>query len=333
MMGQYYIYYDSGTTNTRIYLFRDQKLLDQSSEKVGSREVAINGNNQIYLQKLNDMWQNICLKNHLSTEMIDQIWMSGMVSSPTGIIEVPHLCVPINIEDLKKNVRKFYEGQYFHRELFLIPGIKTMCEGKISLDTVYQINNMRGEETELAGILAEKKKIRSNCAIIMPGSHTQIAFIKDDKIADILSTVTGELYYAIKSDTILKTSLIAEKLEQLDVGMLCKGYEILNQYGFNRALYTVRTMELFMDSTPQQRLSYFEGILNGGVINIVIKKMLENKMQKVAVYGSSIYREICRILIQKYFPEIAFEGIKSEQEIPYSARGFLTISGIGSREN
>lgn len=331
-MGQYSVYYDSGTTNTRIYLFQNEKLLDQSSTKTGSRDVAINGNNQMYLKKLNDMCRNICSRNHLSMEMIGQIWMSGMVSSPTGIIEIPHLCVPVHIEDLKRNVKKFYEGRYFHRELFLIPGIKTTCREKVSLDTFYQINNMRGEETELAGILDEKQKLRSDCAIIMPGSHTQAAFIRNNTIIDILSTITGELYYAIKTETILATSLTAEQLEILDAEMLCKGYEILNIYGFNRALYTVRTMELFMPSTPQQRLSYFEGILNGGVINLVMKKLLEDKIKNVAVYGSDIYIEMYRILFQKYFPETVFEGIKSEQEIPYSARGFLAISGMGSTE-
>lgn len=39
-----------------------------------------------------------------------------------------------------------------------------------------------------------------------------------------------------------------------------------------------------------------------------------------------------RVLFQKYFSEIEFEGIKSEQEIPYSVRGFLAISGIGNKE-
>lgn len=101
--------------------------------------------------------------------------------------------------------------------------------------------------------------------MIMPGSHTQIAQVRNGAITDIISTITGELYSAVKNNTILSTSLPASLSEAIEPELLCRGYENLNVLGFNRALYTVRTRELFMETTPAQRHSYFEGILNGGV--------------------------------------------------------------------
>ena len=161
--------------------------------------------------------------------------------------------------------------------------------------------------------------------MVMPGSHTQIAKIQGGAITDIISTITGELYSAIKNNTILSTSLTPSLSENIEPEFLCKGYENLNVLGFNRALYTVRAMELFMQTTPAQRHAYFEGILNGGVLNVIFKTYGRELIRNIAVYGSEESIDTLRILFERYCPKCAFVGISSQRATPFSVNGFLSI--------
>ena len=118
----------------------------------------------------------------------------------------------------------------------------------------------------LAGKLEELKAERDveNVVMLMPGSHTHGIYIQGDQITGIISNFTGELFYALKQDTILSPVLTSDSLE-LDEAMVRKGIENLERFGFNRALYICHAMRIFEQGTPQQRLSYGESVIMGGV--------------------------------------------------------------------
>ena len=97
----------------------------------------------------------------------------------------------------------------------------------------------------------------------MPGSHTHIALVEGDKVTGILSSMTGELFYALKTSTIL-SAVLSEKTEGLDPDMVRLGVHNLDTYGLNRAIYICHAMRLFGKGTPLQRKSYAEGVINGG---------------------------------------------------------------------
>ena len=324
----YNLYYDSGTTNTRAYLFDGSRLLNSLSSPVGSKDSALAGNNLCLLKSLRQMMLDLADSCQISAEDIGSIWMSGMVSSPTGITELPHLPVPVGLGTLKGSIAIYYEPLVFRRELCIIPGVKTLpAEGTVNIDNFYFVNTMRGEETEIFGILDEYPVLNENSVLIMPGSHTQIAFIKGGRIVNILSTMTGELYQAVTSSTILSTSLPEHTSPGVVIPeMVCRGYSLLNRLGFNRALYTVRTMELFLPATVDERHSFFEGILNGGVVKAVTDALDNTESPILAIYGNSQSIDVFHALFEKYYPDLPFMPIH-KTDIPYSARGFLCISG------
>lgn len=320
------IYYDSGTTNTRAYLFCNRKLVHQLSVEIGSKDCALSGNNSKLLHMLKKMYDELLKTSGLRNDDIQDIWMSGMISSSTGILEIPHLTVPVNLHLIRKGVVKYFEPLCFQRTLCIIPGIKTsLADERLSYDTFTKINNMRGEETEIFGILDQYPFLKKKCILILPGSHTQIAVIKNGAIEDILSTITGELYNAIIHSTILATSLAPSEENIILPHMVSKGFHALQKFGFNRALYTVRTMELFLPSSSSERNSYFEGILNGGVITSISSLVSLNAPAQIAVYGSQNNLTVFQTLCNECFPEIPFTGIE-KNDFPYSARGFLSIS-------
>ena len=323
------VYFDSGTTNTRAYLMDGNRMIARTAAQIGSRDSALQGSNAGLIGKLKQMYDELLTENGLVESDIDSIWMSGMISCPHGLVEIPHIPVPLSLEKLKSQVAVHYDGNFFKRDIHVIPGIKTVPEdGSTTFDNISGINNMRGEETELFGITGSVPELPPDCVILMPGSHTQTAFIRDGAITDILSTVTGELYQAIKQETMLSSSL-PDKAgpEDMTPQLICRGYRDLKTYGFNRALYIVRTMDLFLECTAHERLSYLEGVLNGGVLDAVmhVLKTKELPARCIAVYGSGLQHVIFRELLKEFYPDFQFMPI-AEGDAPFSVEGFLRIS-------
>ena len=78
---------------------------------------------------------------------------------------------------------RMLENRFFHRSLYLIPGLKTCPRGvRVSPEKAVLVNNVRGEETEIMGILQATGM--DSCAVLLPGSHTQAAIVENGKITD-----------------------------------------------------------------------------------------------------------------------------------------------------
>lgn len=325
----YIIYFDSGTTNTRVYLIKNHILIGKKQISVGSKDSAQSGGRTFLLAQLHQLYLDIITEYHLTDQDISSIYMSGMVSSPNGIIEIPHLSTPVNPSILKKNLVAFQENEVFKRKLLIIPGIKTIQPDQvINFSNIESVNNMRGEEIELLGIISSSKQVLPDtCTLVLPGSHTQIAFIDGGSITDILSTITGELFYAISKETLIGSALKTQEHWELDEEMVQQGYHCLKTYGFNRAVYIIRTMTLFLDSTADQRISFMDGVLNGGVLDAIDQKLqsAENNPISLGIAGDSLQFQIFRAITKKYFPYITTIHLNPSDGIPYSVQGLLEL--------
>lgn len=255
------VYFDSGTSNTRAYLLDQNFQVRYVAKKaVGSKDSAIAGTNRVLIEGMKALYNQVLAENGLEDGDISAIYSSGMVTSPYGLKEVPHLPLPLTVKDFANSLYPFREDTCFHREIILVPGLKTLS------DDFSFVNNMRGEEIEIIGALDELKARddTQDVALIMPGSHTHVTYIQGEEIKGIISNFTGELFYAIQKDTILSPVLTPDGKE-LDPEMVKQGYENLQRFGFNRAIYICHAMRLFQQGTPQQRFSYGEGVIMGGV--------------------------------------------------------------------
>lgn len=261
-MKKYIAYFDSGTSNTRLYLLdENMELVDVSKEAVGSKDSAVAGTNKVLLSRLKEMYDRALERQGLREEQIRTIYASGMSTSPYGIKEYPHQTIPISLQDFVRNHPVYYEPDYFRREIELIPGLKTVGS------SISEINNMRGEEIEIIGAMGDLPQscAGKRIAMIMPGSHTHVALIQDGNILDILSTFSGELFHALKTETILAPVLSAEA-DGFSEAYVRLGYENLTKYGFNRALYICHAMRVFNTGTETERLSYGEGVIMGDIL-------------------------------------------------------------------
>lgn len=321
----YIVYFDSGTTNTRVYLLNGRQIVARKSAQIGSRDSAIQNDRTILIRELKNLYDELLENNGLGEEAVEDIYMSGMISCPSGIVEIEHLSTPVDRHSLRSSIVSYDEARFFGRRVKIIPGIKTLAQGvQATLDTVEHVNNMRGEETEIFGILHRYPQLtRGYAIVVLPGSHTQAAFLKDGVIVDMSSNITGELYNAIVCETILSSSLTGTCTEPIDPQLVRKGYENLHTYGFNRALYIVRSMMLFTNATLGQRRSYMEGVLNGGVMDAILNVTGSSPAQ-IAVSGPHTQFEVYRAL-GAIFPQFSFLEIPYTPELPYSVEGLLSL--------
>ena len=310
-MKSYLVYYDSGTSNSRIYLLDSAfRIVYTEKKNVGSKDSAAEGDNLVLLRGLYELYEGMLEKTGVPEDELDPvIYASGMVTSPYGLKEVPHLMIPASVEHFAESLASFREDKVFHRDFLLVPGLKT------GGDDISRINNMRGEEIEIIGTLDELagRYGGRKVALILPGSHTHTVLVEDRCVKGIISSMTGELFYAMKKDTILAPLLdIPEK--ELDADMVREGMRNLERYGLNRAVYICHAMRLFNRNTPVQRKSYCEGVLNGGFA------------KALAYYCAEEWRgcELAAVVSDRYMYEL-YAAILSEH--PYIREvGWLPIS-------
>ncbi|MHB1314033.1 MAG: 2-dehydro-3-deoxygalactonokinase [Christensenellales bacterium] len=326
------IYFDSGTSNTRMYLIENWKPVDVSGAKIGSKDSSIAGTNLVLLEGIKKLYDEMLAKHGLTDGDIEGIYCSGMISSPFGIHEVPHLCVPASVKMFHDSMYTHFEDKCFHRDVTIIRGMKTIPDGVFP--TVYEmgnVNNVRGEEIEMIGILADlAPEIKKNVAIIMPGSHSQSFFVQNGEIKDMLSTFSGELNYAITSSTILGGSITGGDTP-IDEEMLRLGCDNLREYGFCRAIYIIHASKIFNSADNFQRRYMLEGVITGSVIEAFLKKLsCFSGMDHVVVAASKNYMRCYEIVLNYVAPHLKTNTVFASSPDSFSVRGFLEIMKKGN---
>jgi len=260
-MKKYLVYYDSGTTNSRIYLLnRDFTVRYTAKVPIGSRNSAIEGSNKVLIKALYELYLDLLTETGVSEDDIEAIYGSGMLTTPYGLHVVPHLPLPVTAKSFADGIYPFYEDTLFRKTIHLIPGMKTVS------DDMAFVNNLRGEETELLGTLetlAEKTDSR-NVAMIMPGSHTHVINVVDGEFKGIISNLTGEVFQALRAETVMAPILSIHD-PVIVPEQVKKGFENLERFGFTRAIYICHATRMFSVGSDNDRYSYAEGVVNGGV--------------------------------------------------------------------
>lgn len=318
------VYFDSGTSNTRIYFLDTQfNILYWKKKAFGSKDSAISGSSRVLCQQMKALYDEGLKACRFTEENVEKIYASGMVTSPYGLVEIPHCSVPVDIETFAEKLYVYREDIFFDREIILVPGMKT--EG---FDFSF-VNNMRGEEIQVIGAMEEIGAFSGGSAVILPGSHTHVAYVKQDRINGILSNFSGELFHALKEETILSPVLTAE--EKLDGKMVKKGYRCLEDFGFNRSIYIVHAMRIFNQGTPEERFSFAEGVINGGM------------RQSIEYYCTNVWPDCRNVILigSKFMYQLyksLFEGsnivprvhwICDREENPFSVKGLVKLIQAG----
>lgn len=284
-----YITIDGGTTNTRINLVINEKIVDTLKFNIGARN-GINGNLEFKATLKNGI-TDILNKNCVAESDIYRILASGMITSEFGLYEVPHTVAPAGIELLHSNMKEVLINDVSDIPFVFISGIRT--EG-----TLEQTDMMRGEETEIIG-LAEKYS--TNAVYVLPGSHSKIVeFDSENRISHFTTAMSGEMIAALSGNTILKDA-VDLSVDKFDSEYLLLGYEIAEKLGIAQALFKTRILKNLFKKDKCQVYSFFLGVILFSDIQTI-----KNSQNSTVVIGgkNSLKNSLAYLLEQKTEKEI-----------------------------
>ena len=280
-----YITIDGGTTNTRIALVRDRVIVDSIKLHVGARRGI--ENKELLVSEIKDAIERLLKNSDLLPSDVASILASGMITSEFGLCHLEHISAPAGIRELHDEIEKVRLPAISEIPFAFIRGVRIPCADFEKLDV------MRGEETELMGILNAEW---GDSIYILPGSHSKI--IKVDargRISDFSTMMTGEMISALSEGTILKDAVDLE-LSEIDQDYLLMGYDFSAENGINKALFKVRILKNFCSCNKVEAYSFFLGAVLCGEI----KEIIESLAKTVVLGGrAQIKNAMAEILIKR----------------------------------
>ena len=275
-----YITIDGGTTNTRLCLIVDGKIADTLKTKS-------EGDDSVYKAELKKKTAELLRRNSLSESDIVCILATGtMATAEIGLCPLEHLTLPVNIERLKRESYETRIPEISDIPFVFVRGVKTSAE---SLDNA---DMMRGEESEIMGILTEAD---GPSVYMLMGSHTKM--VKTDGkgyIVDICTMLTGELIAAVSSNTILKHTLNL-KAGSLDREYLVRGYDYCRERSINEAFFKVRILKNIFGESDARVYSFFLG----AVLHAEVKHLIDSKTRRVVIGGNEHLKEAVAALVSE----------------------------------
>lgn len=206
----------------------------------------------------------------------------GMVGAKQGWVEAPYreladtktdtamdvVPVPLNSTDL---------------QVFIVPGVRQAQPADV----------MRGEETQIAGFLSANRAFDG--IICLPGSHTKWVRIKMGAMIAFRTIMTGELFAALATHTVLKHTIASEGFDHTAFATAFD--EVLRQPAcLSALLFSLRARHLSGEINQIMARSMLSGILLGAEI-AAVKSLIRG--QKVVIIGAEQLCDIYQLALQK----------------------------------
>ncbi len=135
------------------------------------------------------------LRGHLAAfGDVRRVLLCGMVGARQGWREAGYVAVPADVGAVCGRVlRVAAEGL----DVRIVPGL--------SVDDGARCDVMRGEETQLLGVLGHAPGLTGT--VVMPGTHSKWVRLEDGRVAGFGTAMTGELYALLCRHSVLRHSV------------------------------------------------------------------------------------------------------------------------------
>ena len=218
--------------------------------------------------------------------------VSGMASATIGMEELSYQSIPLLIKPGSLHTKKIAADKNFDHGILLVSGVHTN-------DDV-----MRGEETMLLGCDIDNEEYLS----IFPGTHSKHVVVKDGRLVDFKTFMTGEIF-----DLLANKSVLSKSIKNND-GQYQTVFEAGVKAGANNNLlniaFHVRTNALFKKYTPEENYHYLSGLLIGYELSEIddLKKNIRLVCEKQL---GGKYLQAFKILS----PQIKIENINADDAL------------------
>ncbi|WP_294929955.1 2-dehydro-3-deoxygalactonokinase [uncultured Paracoccus sp.] len=203
---------------------------------------------------------------------------SGMITSRNGWIETPYLPLPLGVSDLAGGLVRHPAR---HGPMHFVCGVIDGADGPAP-------DLMRGEETEIAGHLAQGH--HGEDLFILPGTHSKWATIREGRLTGFRTVMTGEIFALMRDRSILGRLI---QPGESDTAFL-RGVETGGQGGpLLGRIFLARTLALQERLAGSEIADYLSGILIGDEI----ARMADAIRAPVTIIGRGDLAERYRIAL------------------------------------
>lgn len=174
---------DWGSTRLRAYRFDEAgRVTETRALPWGSRQLPAGGFAEAFAHAV-EGWPRA------------PVLACGMVGSRGGWREAPYLDTPCRLDALAGALTTVDapDGRTVH----IVPGLRDPAGPDV----------MRGEETQVAGVLAQASAPIGDMRLLMPGTHSKWARVSGRAVTRIATVMTGELFALLRGHSILGAGL------------------------------------------------------------------------------------------------------------------------------
>jgi 2-dehydro-3-deoxygalactonokinase len=212
----------------------------------------------------------------------------GMVGSASGWCEIPYLEIPIDCRRLGDTLCAVRISS--DRVLHIVPGL---------IERTDLPNVMRGEETQIVGALIASSGHfaagKDEVLVGLPGTHSKWAFMRGSTIEHFETFMTGEVYRALCAHTILGRTM--RQSPSVDYDSFDRGVHVTQEFtgeaGILSTIFSVRTLWLVGDLSPEQQPDYLSGLIIGHEIAALLRleqnrrRSESTKLSRILLVGES----------------------------------------------
>jgi 2-dehydro-3-deoxygalactonokinase len=233
---------DWGTTSLRAMLFDGEGGVHETRHRAWGIRQLPQGGFEAALSSICEGWPSC------------PVLAAGMVGSQQGWHEAPYVDTPADVHALAAHLVTVAAAD--GRRIHIIPGVR---------DGVGP-NVMRGEETQLIGVLDAQPRLAEGTPLVLPGTHSKWVQLHRRRITGFTTMMTGELYGLLRTHSILGTGLpdaraAARHHESFDDGV--RAARASGSAGVLTRLFSARTLVLEGKLDAAAVPDYLSGLLIG----------------------------------------------------------------------
>lgn len=327
---KYVITIDTGTTNTRTFLWDENRALAASARaEVGVHDTAIDGHNGRLKQAVRDCLNALLTQAGISYSDVSRVMACGMITSNVGLAEIPHVPAPAGKKELAERCVSRLLEDVCPLPILFVPGVKNDLPA-VDADHFEAMDIMRGEETETVAILDAFPKGKPYL-LVLPGSHTK--FVRVDgqgRICGCLTTITGELLDCITKNTVIADSVGRQFVttETYDRETVLRGFDTALKTGLGRAAFSARILNMFVEKDKEKIANYILGAALASDVQAMHASAAlraEPEMNVIVSGKNPLRRAIVDILTHDGFFQSVAEYIP-DPNLPLSAAGTYLIA-------
>lgn len=330
-MGKYSAIVDMGTTNTRLTLVDTSgQVYDSVKGEFGVKDRAATGSREILIKGLKQLLMKAVENKGMVLNQIERMLCSGMITSEIGLIDIPHCIAPVSADDLAAHAREVSMPEILSAPIIFIPGVKNRVDNPSS-DSLSEMDFMRGEETQVFGAI-ELYEINVPVTFVFLTSHTKLVDVDEKyRITRSFTTLSGQIFNAFRFQTLLASSIPQEDPNSVHGESLFRGVRVGLRDGILRSALMVRFMDTLIQTAPEERFSFLEGIIIASDIQ-AIKNSYPFMRKRLVILGHQPRADAYHVAFKEFLdPSLECIYLGEESMDRAAIHGALRIANLRSK--